>query len=159
MTLITLAAAKAHLIVVGTDDDAVITLQTSSAEQIAIAYLNRNVYADQAAFDAALALVPASLIAAGVAYEADIVTADLITDDDARMAERKYILSKYLGAHDAGIAVRNGIVINDLITAGMLLILGDLYQQREDSVIGVSVNSMPNGARSILKMHRVGPGI
>lgn len=152
---ITLEAAKTHLNVVGADDDATITLKASAAEQIAIAHLNRNVYVDQAAMDAAVALVPSALIAAGVAYAAADAAADLITDSDARLAEKAYAFNQYSSAYLAGAATRNGIVINDMIIAAMLLILGDLYQSREDTVIGVSVNSMPNGARSILNMQRV----
>lgn len=152
---ITLAAAKAHLYVSGVDDDAAITLKASAAEQIAIAYLNRNVYADQAALNAAIALVPAALIAAGVTYAAADAAADLITDSDARRAEKSYAFSKYSDAYLAGAATRNGIVINDLIIAAMMLILGELFAQREDSVIGVSVTAMPNGARKILNMQRI----
>lgn len=159
MPFIILAAAKAHLNVIGADDDVTITQKASSAEQIAIAYLNRNVYADQTAMDAALALVPAALIAAGVDYAAADAAADLITDIDARAADKAYAFAQYEKAHLAARATRNGIVINDLILTGMLLILGDLYAERADTVIGVSVNAMPNGARSILNMHRMSPGI
>lgn len=155
MTFITLAAAKNHLNVVGTDNDADITIKLSAAEQIAVAHLNRNVYVDQTALDTAIALVPAALIAAGAAYAAADAAADLITDDDARNAEKAYAFSQYSGAYLAGAATRNGIVVNDLIMAAMLLILGDLFAQREDSVIGVSVSPMPNGARQILNMQRV----
>ena len=45
---------KLHLRVIGTDEDALITLYTSAAEKSATSFLNRAVYVDQAALDAAV---------------------------------------------------------------------------------------------------------
>lgn len=157
--LIDLDTAKRHLNVIGSDDDADIALKASSAEQIAIAHLNRQVYADQVEMDAAVASVPARLIAAGVAYAAADAAADSIADCAARADEKTFALDQYRDERMACAAVRKGIVINDMILAAMLLILGSLHANREDDVIGVSVAPLPNGARDILNHHRASPGL
>lgn len=59
-------------------------------------------------------------------------------------------------ADEAGV---DPIVINAAIVAACLLILGNLYANREDAVVGVSVVSLPNGSRSLLYPHRIGLGI
>ncbi len=46
---------KLHLRVIGTDEDALIALYASAAENNAVRYMNRAVYADQSALDAAVA--------------------------------------------------------------------------------------------------------
>jgi hypothetical protein len=56
---ITLEVAKMHLRVDGTDEDALITLMSSAAEGSAVAYLNRQVYVDQDALDAAVVALTA----------------------------------------------------------------------------------------------------
>ena len=66
---ITLEVAKMHLGVDGTDGDSLITLRASAAEGSAVAYLNRQVYVDQDALDAARTALTAS------------DTAIVITDD------------------------------------------------------------------------------
>lgn len=59
----------------------------------------------------------------------------------------------------AGDAGADPIVINDAITAACLLILGNLYANREDTVVGVSAIDLPNGSRALLYPHRVGLGV
>lgn len=61
MTFITLELAKSHLRADGDDEDALITLLTSAAEQFAVAYLNRQVYETQDALDAAVTALTAGL--------------------------------------------------------------------------------------------------
>ena len=53
MSLVDLEAAKLHLRVDGEDEDSLIQIYLDAAEQAAIDFLNRNVYADQEALDAA----------------------------------------------------------------------------------------------------------
>lgn len=55
MTLIPLETARAHLRTGPGDEDDLITLYLQAAEQAAADYLNRKIYADQAAMDEALA--------------------------------------------------------------------------------------------------------
>lgn len=58
-----------------------------------------------------------------------------------------------------GTAGEEPMVINKAITAACLLILGNLYANREDSVVGVSVSELPQGSRSLLHPYRVSLGV
>lgn len=156
---ITLEMAKAHLRVVGPDDDADITPKADAAEKIAIAHLNRAVFTDKASLDTAIAQVPAALAAAQAAYVAACDAADLVDDSELRLMERSYATEVRRDARIAAQAVRNGLVIDSAITAAMLLILGSLWEAREDVVIGASVAALPFGAYAILNQHRKGPGL
>jgi hypothetical protein len=51
------------------------------------------------------------------------------------------------------------IVITKSITAACLLILGNLYANREDAIVGVSVAELPQGSRSLLSPYRVQLGV
>ena len=152
---ISLEQAKSHLRVDDYDQDDDITLKIAGAEQIAVAYLNRNVYVDGAALTAAIALVPAALVTAAEAYATADADADLIDDAVTRSIEKAYAFEQYKAAIRSADATRNGIVIDDLIRGAMLLILGDLFENREDTVAGVSVTKLPNGARKVLSARSI----
>lgn len=107
MTITTLEAAKTHLRVDGSDEDALISLYLGAAELAASNFMNRAIYADAAA-----------------------------QGDDM-----------------------GGIVINDAISAAMLLLTGHLYAHREDVVVGVSVTDMPSGSRMLMQPYRIGLGV
>ncbi|WP_159913037.1 head-tail connector protein [Pantoea sp. 18069] len=51
------------------------------------------------------------------------------------------------------------IVINGAVQAAVLLILGHLYANRENSAIGVSAQELPMGAHSLLQPYRIGLGV
>lgn len=51
------------------------------------------------------------------------------------------------------------MVVNDAIRVAMLLILGNLYANREDVVVGASVARLPGGSRALLDDFRRGPGL
>lgn len=51
------------------------------------------------------------------------------------------------------------MVINAAIQAAVLLILGHLYSNRENSLVGVSAQELPMGAHSLLWPYRVGLGV
>lgn len=51
------------------------------------------------------------------------------------------------------------MVINGPVKAAMLLILGHLYANRENSVVGVSYQELPMGAHSLLWPYRIGLGV
>ncbi|MCO7634125.1 head-tail connector protein [Pseudomonas guariconensis] len=59
----------------------------------------------------------------------------------------------------AGEAGESPIVINAAIKSACLLILGHLYGNREDVVIGTISTEIPMGSRSLLTPYRVGWGI
>lgn len=112
MSLVDLEAAKLHLRVDGEDEDAIIQIYLDAAEQAAIDFLNRNVYVDQDALDAA--------------------------------AEPPEAMP---------------MVVNAPIRAAVLLVLGHLYANRENSVTGVSAQDLPMGAHALLWPYRVGFGV
>jgi hypothetical protein len=113
MSVISMALARAHLRDPDDDDD-YLQLLIDSAEQSAMDYLNRQVYADAQSL--------AEAIAAGVAGE-------------------KPMLS------------------NAKFKSACLLILGHLYANREDVVIGTIATDLPRGSQALLTPYRVGWGI
>lgn len=58
-----------------------------------------------------------------------------------------------------GSAGLDPILINPSVRAACLLILGSLYANREDVVVGVASSELPMGSRSLLTPYRVGWGI
>lgn len=112
--LITPEQARAHLRIDGADDADDLALKTEAAEQLAAEFLNRQVFADQPALDAA--------VAAGTAGDAPMV-------------------------------------VNSLVRAAILLILGHLHANREDVVVGTIATELPQGSRSLLAPYRVGMGV
>jgi hypothetical protein len=57
-----------------------------------------------------------------------------------------------------GIAGQHPLVVTDAILAAMLLILGHLYMNREDVVIGVAPMELPMNSRYLLAPYRAGMG-
>lgn len=58
-----------------------------------------------------------------------------------------------------GTAGDDPILINPSIKAACLLILGHLYMNREDVVVGVTAVELPMGSRSLLMPYRVKMGV
>ena len=58
-----------------------------------------------------------------------------------------------------GTAGSDPILINPSVRAACLLILGSLYANREDVVVGVTSAALPMGSRSLLTPYRVGWGV
>ena len=148
MSLLTLAQAKLHCRIDGIDGDADLTIKISAAERAAIEYLNCNVYADQPTLDAAIAAVPASLSAAKAAYVIADAAADALADYDLALDGKAHAMSVYMRAIYAATRTRHGIVIDDLIISAMLLIVGWLYEVREDG------EAMPRAAQDLLSPFR-----
>ncbi|PVY81061.1 gp6-like head-tail connector protein [Cupriavidus alkaliphilus] len=59
----------------------------------------------------------------------------------------------------AGTAGDDPMVANMQIQAAILLILGHLYSNRENTVVGATVAELPQGAHDMLWPHRVGLGV
>ena len=148
MAFLTLAQAKAHLRIDGSDEDADLTLKIAAAERAATEYLQCNVYADAPALASAIAAVPTTLSAAKTAYDAAYIAALAIEDTDLSLREQGYAMTVYMRAVYEATRTRNGIVINELIQAAMLLILGWLHEAREDGA------EMPRAAQDLLSPFR-----
>lgn len=58
-----------------------------------------------------------------------------------------------------GTAGTGPMVCTDLMRAAMLLILGHLWANREDVVVGASVAELPGGALALLHPYRTGLGV
>jgi hypothetical protein len=146
MSFLTLTQAQQHLR--GDFDEADLSLKIAAAERAAVEYLQCNVYADQTALDTAIAAVPATLAAAKVAYDAAYIVAAAIEDVDLSLIEQAHAMSLYMRAVYAATRTRQGVVINELITAAMLLILGRLFEVREDDA------EVPRAAQDLLNPFR-----
>jgi uncharacterized protein YwlG (UPF0340 family) len=157
--LLDLPTAKAHLRVDNAADDALITLYINAAEQSAAEHLNRRLYVDQAALTAAVAAVPAVLAVASATYAAAVAAALLMVDLVEQDAATVDAEQSYTAAQTVARETRAGMVINDVIKAAILLMLGDMYASREDTVIGVSVSPLPTGARALMRPYRAGMGV
>jgi len=155
MSFVTLAEAKLHLRVTEPDEDALIGLYINAAEQAAIKALDRGVYADNTALQAAMTAAPAALAAATAAKDSAVAAAEALTDADEKAAALKAAENAYTRALVAYRQVLDGIVVNDQIKAAVLLTVGHLYVHRADAVVGASVSALPNGADHLLQPYKV----
>lgn len=159
MTFLTLDQAKAHLNVTVSLDDADITLKLEAAEQAAVEYLNRDVYANQADLNAAIAAAPVALTAATTAYEAAIAAADLVENEVERCMARFAANEAYTAARSAARKTHQGIVINSNIKAAVLLKLGSLYAEREDESSSGANPALSSRSRALLFPYRASMGV
>lgn len=155
MSFVSLAEAKIHLRVDGTDEDALVGIYINAAELAAVKALDRGVYADDAALTAAKAAAPAALTAATAAYTAAVTAADAMTDATEQAAALQVAETAYMRAQVAYRQAFDGIVVNDTIKAAVLLGVGHLYAHREDVVVGASVAALPHGADCLLQPFKV----
>ena len=156
MTFVTMPEAKLHLRGVdGTEEDALIGVYITAAEQMAMALLDRGVYDDDTALGVAKAAAPGELDTAIAAYESAIAAADALADETAKAASIQTAGNGLLRAQVAHRQAMDGMVVNEAIKAAVLLIVGHLYVNREDVVTGVSVAQMPNGAEWLLQPYKV----
>lgn len=158
MTIIALGVARAHLRLEDDYPADQIERKLAAAESAAAQFLNRQLFADQAALDTAVAGVPAALVEAGEAYEAACTAADAIDDVVARCAARDQACRVYRAAQTTARETYEGIVLNEQIEAAILLTLGHLFENRQDVQQG-SVSQLPIGAEQLLFPFRVGLGV
>ena len=155
MIFVTTSEAKLHLRVDSADEDALIGVYITAAEQMAIALLDRGVYADDTALGVAKAAAPGELDTAIAAYESAIAAAEALADETAKAASIQTAGNGLLRAKVAHRQAMDGMVVNEAIKAAVLLIVGHLYAHREDVVAGVSVAKLPNGAEWLLAPYKV----
>ena len=155
MIFVTLESAKLHLRVDSADEDALIGVYITAAEQMAVALLDRGVYADGTALGVAKAAAPGELDTAIAAYESAMAAAEALPGETAIAADIQTAGHGLLRAKVAHRQAMDGMVVNEAIKAAVLLIVGSLYAQREDAVVGVSVEQLPNGAEWLLAPYKV----
>ncbi|WP_449432348.1 head-tail connector protein [Pseudomonas putida] len=73
-----------------------------------------------------------------------------------RFYANQQALDEAVAADDAG---ESPMVCNKQIKAACLLILGHLYANREDVVIGTIATELPKGSVALLTPHRIGWGV
>lgn len=59
----------------------------------------------------------------------------------------------------AGAAGEQPLIATPAVVAAVLLILGHLWENREDSVIGIVAADLPSGSKYLLAPYRVGMGV
>lgn len=156
MSVISINRALAHLRV-DEDIDNDIASKLESAERIAKEYLNRNFYLDKAALDLAKEDIPLILSDAKTQYDQDVSFANAL---DRELVD-KFILTASLN-YDTAIRqakmISLGILVNPSIEIGVLLILGNLYENREDLTTS-NVYELPKGAEWHLHPFRTELGV
>lgn len=152
--LIDLATAKLHLRVDGSADDTMIGVYIDAAESAAARFLNRYIYANSTDRTTARDAVPAALALATLDYEAAIDAVDAMTPGaDADMA-RLAAEEAYTEAKTDARMTYQGVVLNAQIKAAILLTVGHLFENREDSIVGVSAAALPMGCDYLLQPFR-----
>lgn len=141
------------------DEGEDVSVYVGAAERAAIDFLNRNVYKDQDALDAAQLTVTPTLIAARATYVAAVAEASAIEDRDASIEAKTYALDQYFAARLRAYRIRKGIVVNEAVQAAILLTIGHLYANREDVVVGASVVELPMASQHLLQPYRVCMGV
>lgn len=131
MSLIELSVARAHLRLEDDYPNDQLQGKLGASESAAAQFLNRRLFKDVAALQAAVDAVPADLADAGSAHRDAIEAADAIEDPVARCAARSYAGAAYAAAQSAARETYAGIVLNEQIEAGVLLILGRLFEDRQ----------------------------
>ena len=155
MSLVTLESAKLHLRVDSSDEDALIAVYITAAEQTAVSLLDRGVYVDGTALGVAKADAPGALETASAAYDAATEAAQAMTDAALQAAATQTAENAWLKACVTHRQTMDGMVVNEAIQAAVLLIVGHLFANREDVVAGVSVAQLPNGAEWLLQPYKV----
>ena len=123
-----------------------------AAEDAAMKFLNRRIFADQAAKDAAVAAI--DLAAAKRALDDAIEAAEALTDPVARQAAIEYAHYVYRQALSEADETFRGVVMNPQIQAGILLIAAHLFERRGDAQAAI-----PEAAYMLLYPYREGLGV
>lgn len=158
MPVVDLPLAKSHLRLASDYPDEQVAVYLGAAVRAAAEFLNRRIFADQAELDAGRAGITAALIAAGEAYQAALDAVDSIDDQVARCAAQLDARRVYDQAQVSAVETQRGIVVNDQIKAAILLLLGHLFENRQEVQQGI-VAQLPVGAHSLLFPFRVGLGV
>lgn len=156
MALIDVATAKRELRLSEADDDADVQRKLNTAQAMAEAFLGRRIYETPEDLTAAIASAPTALAAASTAYDTALETALALTVQTERELGESMAEELYRDASGTYLAAMRGIVINDQIRTGILLITAALWEHRGDEV---HLEGVPKAAQSILWPLRAGMGV
>lgn len=149
MSVLTVDDAKAQSRIDFDDDDSLVQSKLDAAESMAVQFMGRYFYKDQADLSTAIQSVPDILAQAKADADNMIATA---TGDTKCFFENAAVNLKRDANKEANMRI-NGIVLNPQIAAGVLLIFGYLYETRED------VDDLPQAAKNVLQPFRVNLGV
>jgi len=154
MPLLTPEQCRAQCRVDGDYADAELAALLASAEDAAAAYLNRSLFADKAALDAALDGLPTEAAAVASAYSAAMAAAD--AESDPAKAEAMRSVAKQRKASADLVLSRNlaGVVANPSVSAAVRLTLAHLWDNQAAVVIGVTAVELPMGVIPLLRPYR-----
>ena len=156
MSLVDLQTARDHLRVDADYPDEQVVPYLYAAERLVTEFLNRRIYADDAALSAAVAAVPAAVTAASIAYEDALEAAADIEDRATYEAFEGHATRTYERARTLARETYDGIVMNDALTAAILLTLSSLHENRGDDG---GQEAMPRAAIALAYPFRVGLGV
>lgn len=126
-----------------------------AAEAAAAAYLNRNVYADDAALEAAQDEVTQAIADASAAYTAAQATAAAMTDPAQQRIALELACARFDLAKLEATRTIHGVAANAAILAAVRLLLGHLFANREDVLTGnAQAVAIPMGAQDLLRPYR-----
>ncbi|WP_329770475.1 head-tail connector protein [Stenotrophomonas maltophilia] len=154
MSLLTPEQCRAQCRVDGDYADAELAALLASAEDAAAAYLNRSLFADQAALDSALDAFPAEAAAAASAYSAALAAADSEQDPAKATAMRSVARQRKASADLAMSRTLAGIVVNPSIVAAVRLTLAHLWENPSAVVVGATAVELPLGVIPLLRPYR-----
>lgn len=143
--MIDIQIARAHLKADG-DDDNLIALYIPNAVSICEGFCNRKFYATAQAqiedFDLALDELTTVREQRNTAVENTCDPNTMIALNDRYLVQRSRIMQRI-----------NGLVVDGTITAAILMVLGSLYKNRQEVVVGQysGASQIPLGARRILE--------
>lgn len=138
--------------------DTMLTVYANAAESAAVAFLNRNVYLNDAALIAARATVNMTTVHS--TYEDAIEAADALDSslDTAHASEAAGITLR--AAQLSASFILDGMVIVNDIKSAILLIAGHLFRTRETVITGQSAaaSEVPMSAQWLMTPYRkIGP--
>ena len=163
MKLITIDQAREFVRSDG-DDDATLTIAVNSAEAECARLANRDIFATSEERDAAIAGVPAQMIAAYAAYDAAVLASYASDDDRVQIMLQNNAQVALNSATNFADAAIHSISLDEPnrqnILSAVQLLTGHFYRNRENSITGqgAAAVEVPVNAADIMYKHRwIGP--
>lgn len=152
MSIIDINVARAHLRLEPDYPAQQVQMYLDAAEDAAMRFLNRRIFADQAAKNAAVAAI--DLVAAKKALDDAVKAAQALADPAARQAAMEYASYLYRQALSEANETFRGVLMNPQIQAGVLLIAAHLFERRGDAQAAI-----PEATYMLLYPYREGLGV
>lgn len=147
MSIVSIETAMHHLRA-DADDAVDVQQKLDAAQEIAEQFIGRRIYAD---YPAVLAAANTALVdMEGLMAEKDAIWS---SDIEASLKDMQF---ERIGGQWYEVLMRaRGIATNKAIEIAILLILGTLYEHREDVVVGTSIVRLPQAAEHRLQPYRI----